>query len=229
MNDARSRSRIAGRRGSAVNDSSKKHWDSVYGRRTLTDVSWYEALPDKSLALIRASGVQIHDSIIDVGGGAAFLVDALLDLGYRDLTVLDISSDVLAKLRERLGPRAGKVTILQDDVTNFHPVRRFALWHDRAMFHFLVRAEDRAAYFKVLRAALRPDGQVIIATFGPAGPERCSGLPVMRYDAAALARQFGEDFRLIESSLAVHHTPTGASQQFLYCRFQRIQSGGAPP
>lgn len=198
------------------------HWDTVYGTKPSTDVSWYEAVPAKSLALIGASGVQLRDPIIDVGGGASFLAEELLSRGYRDITVLDISSAVLAKLRMRLGTRAQVVTLVQEDMTTFRAHRRFALWHDRAVFHFLTNAEDRKRYVEALQCALQPDGHLIIATFGPQGPERCSGLNVARYDAAGLTTELGADFALVESSLEMHRTPRGASQQFLYCRFRRV-------
>jgi trans-aconitate methyltransferase len=159
--------------------------------------------------------------LIDVGGGASVLVDALLGEGYSDLTVLDISVAVLGKVRERLGERSARVTLIQGDVTAFQPAKRFALWHDRAVFHFLVTAEDRARYVESLRSALLPEGQVVIATFGPQGPERCSGLSVQRYDAATLNEALGNDFRLLRSSLEEHRTPAGAVQQFLYTLYQR--------
>jgi SAM-dependent methyltransferase len=207
-----------------VNDERKSHWDEVYNRRQVTQVSWYQSRPEKSLELIRASGVQLHHPIIDVGGGASFLIEALLDLGYCDLTVLDISSEALEKLRSRLSTRAAAVALLQQDVTAFRPMRRYALWHDRAVFHFLVHDDDRKRYVDALKQALYPAGHVVIATFGPEGPERCSGLPVKRYDAASLAKELGEEFLLVESSVELHHTPQGASQQFLYCRFQKAVS-----
>jgi SAM-dependent methyltransferase len=205
-----------------VADANKAHWDQVYGTKPLTDVSWYEAVPEKSLELIRKSGIRPHDRIIDVGGGASFLVDELLSQGYGDVTVLDISSEVLRKVRGRLGERAKAVTLLQHDVTTFRPARRYALWHDRAVFHFLVNIDDRKRYVEALRNSLEPNGTVIIATFGPEGPERCSGLEVVRYDAASLATQLGSDFMLVESSLDLHRTPRGSTQQFLSCRFRRV-------
>ena len=203
-------------------DAKKVHWDQVYDTRPLTDVSWYEAVPEQSLELIRASGIQLHDAIIDVGGGASFLVDQLVSQGYDDVTVLDISSEVLRKVRERLGERAQSVTLLQHDVTTYRPARRYALWHDRAVFHFLVNSDDRKRYVETLRNSLEPNGTVVIATFGPEGPERCSGLEVVRYDAASLATQLGGDFMLVESSLDLHRTPQGSTQQFLSCRFRRV-------
>jgi SAM-dependent methyltransferase len=209
-----------------MTDSRQAHWDKIYASKSVTDVSWYEVHPWKSLELIRATGTLPTDPIIDVGGGASFLVDELLDGGYLDLTVLDISAEVLQKLRERLGPQAAAVTLLQQDVAAFHPTRRYALWHDRAVFHFLIQPEDREHYVDSLRRALLPWGHVIIATFGPSGPERCSGLAVMRYNASALAAELGSDFGLVDSSLAVHLTPRGVAQQFLYCRFGRHTRGG---
>lgn len=207
----------------SVGDSRQAHWDRVYSSKSVTDVSWYEAQPSRSLALIRATGVEPAEAVIDAGGGASLLVDELLEAGYRDLTVLDISAEVLQKLRERLGARAASVTLLHQDVTSFQPPRRYALWHDRAVFHFLVEQTDRERYVDALRRALLPGGHAIIATFGPSGPQRCSGLPTMRYDATALAAEMGSDFKLIESSLDVHRTPWGAEQQFLYCRFDKVE------
>ena len=210
-----------------MTDSRQAHWEQVYGTKRITDVSWYEARPEKSLELIRATQIQPADPLIDVGGGASFLVDELINAGYLDLTVLDISAEVLQKLRARLGaPGRAAVAFLRQDVTAFQPDRRYALWHDRAVFHFLVQREDRERYVDVLRRALLPNGHLVIATFGPSGPERCSGLATMRYDANALATELGDDFRLVDSSLAVHRTPSGVEQSLLYCRFVRQARAG---
>lgn len=202
-----------------MSDLKKGHWDKVYGTKSPTEVSWYEERPARSLALIQGTGVQPADPIIDVGGGASSLVDELLTAGFQDLTVLDISSEVLSKLAQRLGTCA-QVTLLQQDVSEFHPARRYKVWHDRAVFHFLTDPDDRVRYVSALRQALQPDGHLIIATFGPQGPERCSGLPIARYDAGALSIQLGKEFELMNSSLDVHMTPWGAEQQFLYCHFR---------
>jgi SAM-dependent methyltransferase len=204
-----------------VTAARQDHWDAVYGTKAITDLSWYEPRPDKSFELIRRAGIGLSDPIIDVGGGASLLVDDLLETGYGDITVLDVSAAVLDKLGGRLGAKTSKVTLLHQDVTGFQPERRYALWHDRAVFHFLVAQADQERYLHALIRALRPGGHLVIATFGPSGPERCSGLPTMRYDEVALATRLGSDFKLIESSLSIHRTPWNAPQQFLYCRFMR--------
>jgi len=200
----------------------RAHWEAVYGRRPSTEVSWYEAYPGKSLELIRATGIASDAPLIDVGGGASFLLDELLRQGFSDLTALDISATVLATLHDRL-PKAphAKVSLLQGDVTTFRPERQYTLWHDRAVFHFLTQPSDRARYVEVLRSAVAPGGHVIVATFGPEGPERCSGLPVQRYDATSLTQALGGEFRLLHAELVEHRTPACVTQQFLYTRYQR--------
>lgn len=197
------------------------HWDDVYEKKRADEVSWYEPRPEKSLELIRSTGIQVIEPVIDVGGGASLLVDELLAAGYGDLTVLDVSASVLEKLRNRLATAASSVRLLHQDVTCFRPARQYALWHDRAVFHFLTQPEDRRRYIEALQRGVRPGGHVLMATFGPSGPERCSGLPTVRYDAPALAAELGADFALVESFLAVHRTPWNSDQQFLYCRFDR--------
>ena len=202
-------------------DTRRAHWEAVYQQRPLDAVSWYQAYPTRSMALIRASGMSTEEAVIDVGGGASFLVDALLQDGFKDVTVLDISSTVLDRVRERLGKLTTKVSLIPADVTTFAPSRRYALWHDRAVFHFLTMPEDRARYLRVLDSALAPNGQLILAAFGPEGPERCSGLPVTRYSVLSLSTALGSDWSLQESSLEEHRTPAGASQQFIYALFRR--------
>lgn len=197
------------------------YWDEVYRSKALDEVSWYESTPERSLALIRSTGIAPGDPIIDVGGGGSYLVDELLAAGYRDITVIDISGEVLDTLRERLGRGASSVSLLRQDVTAFQSDRRYAVWHDRAVFHFLTEPEGRRRYISGLRAGLWADGHVILATFGPSGPQRCSGLPVMRYDARSLSAELGQEFSLVDSLLTVHHTPSNAEQQFLYALFRR--------
>lgn len=195
----------------------KTHWEGVYGAKAPESVSWYQPQASRSLELIKESGVGPFGRIIDVGAGASVLVDNLLDAGYRDLTVLDISAAALERARSRLGARAGDVTWIESDVTGTDlPAGAFDLWHDRAVFHFLVDPGDRQAYLQVLRRALRPGGYVIIATFAEDGPERCSGLPVQRYSPQQLHAQLGDAFALVQHEREEHRTPGGAVQRFQY-------------
>jgi len=214
---------------SAPTAGGQDHWDRIYDSKDPTQLSWYEAHPARSLQLVRAAGITPADAIVEVGAGTSLLVDELLAAGFRDLTLLDISAAALRRVRERLGPRAASVKLLHQDVTTFRPAQPYALWHDRAVFHFLVEVSERRRYLEVVRQALRPGGQLILATFGPQGPERCSGLPTRRYDAATLAAEMGGEFALAESSLALHSTPWGAAQQFLHCRFERRGSSKSNP
>lgn len=162
-------------------ETRRSHWETVYGEKRVDGVSWFEAKPARSLALIDSLDVALDDAIIDVGGGASLLVDELLRRGFRDLSVLDIAINPLAVARARLGTRAAEVSWLVEDVTLWQPPRdRYALWHDRAVFHFLIEAADRQAYMRAVTRGLRPGGHLILATFAPSGPERCSGLPVQR-------------------------------------------------
>ncbi len=200
-------------------DLTQSHWDGVYASKRASEVSWYEPRASKSLQLVQATRLHPEDPIIDVGAGASLLSDELLAAGHRDVTVLDISAVALEKLRERM--QDAPLTLLHQDVLTFEPSRAYALWHDRAVFHFLTRRSDRERYVDVMRRALPPVGHLIMATFGPEGPERCSGLPTQRYDAIALARELGPGFELMESSLNAHRTPWHTVQQFLYCRFER--------
>jgi SAM-dependent methyltransferase len=197
---------------------SKEHWERVYATKKPTEVSWFQPHPEVSLRLIRGTGAGPDDPIVDVGGGASTLVDDLLAAGYRAVTVLDLSATALKVARERLGPRAASVTWLEADVTRAAlPERFFRVWHDRAVFHFLTDAGDRARYVDAVRRAVRPGGHVIVATFALDGPFQCSGLDVVRYDPASLHAQFGGDFDLAGSTEEIHHTPFGKEQKFVYC------------
>jgi SAM-dependent methyltransferase len=171
--------------------------------------------------VIRRTGVGLAAPIIDVGGGASRLVDSLLADGFSDLTVLDVSATALQRARDRLQSAANRVTWIEADITTWVPPRRFRIWHDRAVFHFLTDAPDRRRYVAVLRAALAEGGDVVIATFGIDGPERCSGLPVRRYDGAALAGELGAGFALLCAEQERHVTPSGTVQPFLYCWFRK--------
>lgn len=196
----------------------KQHWEQIYTIKTPDSVSWFQEHADQSLRLIRNTGLGMGAAIIDVGGGASRLVDDLAAEGYTDLTVLDLSSAALAAARQRLGRQADRVQWMEGDITRAElPFHRFDIWHDRAVFHFLTDPADRHAYVERVMRAVRPGGHVIVATFAEDGPDKCSGLPVMRYRPEALHAEFGDAFLLVEHEREAHHTPFGTVQQFVYC------------
>jgi SAM-dependent methyltransferase len=198
------------------------HWENVYATRDEHAVSWFQEKPDISLGLIQATGVNATASIIDIGGGASRLIDRLLDEGFKTITVLDLSEKALTTSKARLGARGAYVQWVVADITTWEPSQIYDVWHDRAALHFLTDPKDRAAYAERVLRAVRPGGYVIIGTFAPDGPERCSGLPVVRYDAATLGELLGHSFELIESKRHDHQTPAGATQRFQFSRFRRI-------
>jgi SAM-dependent methyltransferase len=199
----------------------RAHWENVYSAKPADGVSWYEPHPERSLELIKETGVSHDAGILDVGGGASKLAAELLGAGYTDVSVADISQAALARAKAALGSDAVRAAWVQADVRTHDFGRVYDLWHDRAVLHFMVSAADREGYLEVLRRTMRPGGHLLIATFGPQGPEQCSGLPVRRYSAQELQRVLGEDFELVSSSLATHSTPSGAGQQFLYAHVRR--------
>jgi SAM-dependent methyltransferase len=201
--------------------SRQAHWENVYATKGEREVSWFQETPAISLELIRAAGAPPRASVVDIGGGASRLPDALLEAGYEDVTVLDVSEAALAASRERLGPRAKSVTWITSDITTWVPMRSFDVWHDRAVLHFLTEATDRTAYVQRLHQALRSGGTAIISTFALDGPEKCSGLPVVRYDSAKLADTLGGSFALVESRRHEHATPWGSAQRFQFSVFRR--------
>ena len=197
------------------------HWQQVYSTRDSREVSWFQATHASTLELIAASGVSPAQPVIDVGGGASTLVDALVERGFSDVTVLDVSPAALDVARARLGERGRAVHWVAADVTSWAPTRRYSLWHDRAVFHFLTDAAARAAYLAQVHRSVKPGGHVMVATFGLDGPERCSGLPVARYDAAGIHAVFGDAFVKVDEASEVHATPWGSSQAFVYCFCRR--------
>jgi 2-polyprenyl-3-methyl-5-hydroxy-6-metoxy-1,4-benzoquinol methylase len=198
----------------------QEHWNHVYQTKGTDDVSWYQRRPDLSLALIAASGVSKDAGIIDVGGGASTLVDFLLDDGCTRLAVLDLSGVALGYSHSRLGARASAVEWFEADVTSFTPPRRYGLWHDRAVFHFLTTVDDRRGYVATLRRTLQHGGAVVISTFALDGPPKCSGLDVVRYDEQSILAELGAEFRLQEVRRETHITPSQSEQRFIYFRLQ---------
>jgi SAM-dependent methyltransferase len=198
--------------------STREHWDGVYGRKAADQVSWYRPHLERSLGLIEGANLGRGAAIIDVGGGTSTLVDDLVVRGFTNVTVLDVSPSAIEATRTRLGARARLVRWIKADVTRapFEP-DAYDFWHDRAVFHFLRHEEERRRYVAAVRRAVKPGGHVLVATFGPEGPERCSGLDVVRYDPNALHAQFGRDFEKVHSATELHQTPWGQEQQFIYC------------
>jgi len=196
----------------------KGHWEAVYDAKAPTEVSWFSPHLQTSLSLIQQVAPQKSSSIIDVGGGESTLADDLISRAYQDVTVLDIAQTAIDKTRKRLGSAVNHIKWLVGDITRVTlPEHFYDVWHDRAVFHFLTRPAERRAYVNQVVSAVKTGGHVIVATFGPEGPQRCSGLDVLRYDADSLHDEFGPRFRLVESSKEIHQTPFGTTQQFLYC------------
>lgn len=202
----------------------RDHWNNIYQSKTDSELSWLQSEPAMSLSLIK-SLEPAPRRVIDVGGGQSLLSGLLLNrYPSVEVTVLDISSAAMDRARRRLGVAAQKVQWIVADVLAVEELGSFDLWHDRAVFHFLTRPEDRRRYVSVAARAVVPDGHAIVATFAPTGPEKCSGLPVCRYDAASLAAEFGSQFRLVSSAAESHRTPSGKTQEFIYAILQRLQA-----
>ena len=194
------------------------HWEGIYGRKTAEEVSWFRPHLERSLHFIESAGLPLDAAIIDVGAGESTLVDDLVTRGYSNVTVLDLSSTAIDVAKKRLGERATDVKWLVGDITQIDlPDQAYDFWHDRAVFHFLRDAEDRRRYVELVRRVVKPGGHVLVATFGPEGPERCSGLDVVRYSADGLHAEFGGEFKKVASETEVHTTPWGSEQQFVYC------------
>ena len=196
----------------------KSHWENIYSTKGSTEVSWYQEHQLLSLRFIEITGVDKAGQIFDVGGGTSTLVDDLLAHGFKHITVLDISAAALKTAQQRLGIQAAEVSWIEADITKANlPHQFFDVWHDRAVFHFLRQPEDRHSYIKAVQHSVKTGGHVIVATFAPDGPARCSGLDIVRYSPESLHSEFGDDFRLVESTREAHVTPFGMEQKFIYC------------
>ncbi len=200
----------------------QQHWDAAYRSKSETEVSWYQPHLERSLRLIQDCGVGAGGRLIDAGGGASTLVDDLLEAGFLQVTVLDVSESAIEGVSSRLGSRASSVNwIIGDVLTVDLPTAHYDLWHDRAVFHFLTSKDERATYVQRLRDSLQARGQLVIATFGPDGPRQCSGLDVVRYSVESLQSELGSGLQLVATEAELHRTPSGAKQSFVYCRFRR--------
>jgi Methyltransferase domain len=205
-----------------MSDASRQaHWENVYATKGEKEVSWFQENPAPSLELIALTGLSDDAAIIDIGGGASRLVDDLLAREFRQPTVLDLSGAALDAAKRRLGDRATDVQWVVADITKWEPIQTYDLWHDRAAFHFLTDRADQSAYVDRLKMAVKPQGYIIIGTFAPDGPERCSGLPILRHDADSLATILGSGFLPIDTRRHDHATPWGAVQRFQFSTFRR--------
>ncbi len=204
------------------NQERKQHWENIYQTKELKDVSWYQPTPETSLEFISNLKVAKDVKIIDVGGGDSFLVEFLLDLGYTDITVLDISENAIERAKARMGELAQKVKWIVSDITQFNPTEKYDLWHDRAAFHFLRSENDIESYMKVLNQAIAEKGQIIIGTFSEDGPLKCSGIEIKQYSEATLIAQFHNTFKKIVCKRVDHPTPFGTTQNFTFCSFEKI-------
>lgn len=202
----------------------KEHWEKVYSTKSTTEVSWYQQYPDISLQLIEFAHIEKNQAIIDVGGGASVLVDCLLNQGFTNISVLDISHSALAHAKQRLGEKSAQIQWIEGDVTDFTTDSQFSLWHDRAVFHFLTQAEDRQAYVNNLKKQVVTNGHVIIATFSLEGPKQCSGLEIVQYDDILIANELGKSFSLQKTVSELHKTPSQKIQAFSYFYFIKNDS-----
>jgi SAM-dependent methyltransferase len=197
----------------------KDHWERVYKKHSSTEVGWYQSYPARSLKLINDTGVGNDGSTIDIGGGTSTLSRYLLDQGYKKVTVLDVSGNALEKAKLQLGEKSNRIHWIEADVTKYSFMEQYDIWHDRAVFHFLTEAEDRKGYINSLNQALKLNGHLIISTFSPDAPPKCSRLSVVRYSPDALQNEFGNNFTMVEAFVEDHVTPSGVKQNFIFYRF----------
>ena len=199
------------------------HWENIYLTKKINEVSWYEPTPDTSLALLKEFNIPLSANIIDIGGGDSFLVDHLIDLGYRHVTVLDISETAIERAKARLGDRAGLVKWIVADAATFSPVEQYDFWHDRAAFHFLTEEAEIENYLTMVQRSLSPTGYLVIATFSENGPKKCSGIEVRQYSEQSMSDLLKRFFKKIKCYPVDHKTPLGLIQHFIFCSFQKLQ------
>lgn len=202
--------------------SNTDHWNEVYIKKAEAELSWHQDDPSVALDLMKMAALTVRSSVIDIGAGTSRLMDRLLDLGLSNLSALDLSESALAAARVRLGARENSVKWIVADITRWEPTQTYDIWHDRAVFHFLVKPDDRDAYIQRLSRSVIPGGHAIIATFALDGPEKCSGLPVARYSPISLAETLGSVFSLVTHQFHLHHTPWGSQQSFQYSLFRKL-------
>lgn len=200
----------------------KEHWENIYQTKELTEVSWYQPTPVTSLDYFKQFDVPLSAKIIDIGGGDSFLVDHLLELGYKDITVLDISSAAIDRAKQRLGERASEVKWIVADASEFTPTEQYDFWHDRAAFHFLTDEQEITNYTQTAHQNINPEGVIVIGTFSEQGPTKCSGIDIKQYSEITLTDRFGKLFKKIDCKTIDHNTPSGSIQNFVFCSFRRL-------
>lgn len=199
----------------------KNHWENIYQTKAQNEVSWYQTVPEESLTLIRKSGIHKNSSIIDIGGGDTFLADHLLELGFQNISLLDLSGTALSNTKKRLNEHSEFLTFIEADVLEFNPAAPYQLWHDRAAFHFINDETDVQRYVKIAARSVVYGGSLIIGTFSENGPTKCSGIEIHQYSKDSLANTFSTYFERKECFNSSHHTPSGTIQDFTFCRFVR--------
>lgn len=199
----------------------KTHWEGIYATKAPEDVSWFQPVPSTSLSFLEQANVPLTAKIIDIGGGDSLFADHLLDAGYTNVTVLDISGKAIERAQQRLGEKAAAVTWIVSDAAVFRPTETYDFWHDRAAFHFMTKEQDIANYCDVLSRGVKPGGVFVVGTFAENGPEKCSGISVKRYSEASLTAQFSRDFKKTHCTYVDHRTPFGTTQSFVFCSFTR--------
>lgn len=202
-------------------NNKKEHWEKIYKDKPPCHVSWFQEKPALSLKFIKHANLKKSDAIIDIGGGASSLIDHLIENGYKNLSVLDISENALNHAKERLGKDSLAVKWFIEDITSFVPTQQFSVWHDRAVFHFLTDANDRKLYLDTLKHCLIPKGYLILAAFVIDAQTQCSGLDIIQYDQEKLQKELGNQFKFIEKENETHMTPGNTEQHFCYYRFQK--------
>ena len=204
------------------NKTRKKHWENIFAKKKPNEVSWYQKTPETSLALLNSLNLPNTSKIIDIGGGDSFLVDNLIELGYQNITVLDISEKALERAKTRLGEKAEKIKWIVLDVTEFQPDTKYDFWHDRAAFHFLTNEEDIEKYITIMKNSIKTDGYLVIGTFSDEGPKKCSGLDIKQYSETLMSTRLGNYFQKLKCITVDHRTPFDTIQNFLFCSFKRL-------
>lgn len=203
--------------------SNKDHWEKIYSTKEIDGVSWYQETPTTSLNIIDSLKLNLNTSIIDIGAGKSFLADNLLDLGYNDITILDISKNALNEVTRRVGKKNHKIKCIESNVIDLSSGQKYDVWHDRAVFHFITNNQEREKYLDLLNSSLNKDGCLIIGTFSEDGPLKCSGLEVQRYSVKDLRELLKSNFKFIDGFKEIHDTPFNTSQSFTFCTFKKIK------